>query len=504
MARARALSLDDSSLRYSDSLISDFQFSSVNSCRRSLSEPSLRSAPIDYDFKSSLSVQDAVSHTSESINLSQSFPETPSPVLKPLPVFERSLRTQPAKKDEGLRAFCERFTTKQVNVEGIRMRARERRMELRYKRDAVVDLEMEFMKKLNQLLIDVRNNTNTANPDPTLLNTFEQYQNARNDYSSLEDEYDRLEDQLDKEEFELGGVVNNLKQVVDGGITMGDLVDEPTTGLGAAVPKVNHPLVAQYFIRTGDVALLNEELWNLRAEYGMVLEDQDFKHKYGMSVVDYNALDLLANFEQYVKEILDDLATAENDVQLLKSQCDEQGLLEDSRESSKPRASLLETIKDPPHMKWDEKSPSFFEENRARETFVRDKISMTDYIDKWLLHQLFHSTLDRLRTTPELKEFPYLRPGDWDTSNRVNITPTGPSGVPSSHLYMATSTNDIGKVMSGLSPDNLDSCLQTPKLEPINPILTEPCGISSFQPSKQPSIDDSAKFDRWFRDNIDC
>ncbi|WEW57109.1 hypothetical protein PRK78_002569 [Emydomyces testavorans] len=496
MARASASMIDE---RATGSLVSEFHSDSINFCRRPLSIPSFRNAPVDYpDLKPPLSD----TSFQESIELPQSLPKTPSPVFKPIPLFAPATRTEFLNHRDKSYPPWKRFTSKHHDVITMRLLARERRVQLKYKRDAVTDLEAEFMKKLNQLLVGLRQD----NPklDAGLLGIFQQCQEARNAYYSLEDDYNELEQQLGVEEFELDEAGWNLKNAVDtNGIDVLLSPEEPPKTVSA---EVYHPLVAQYLSRSGDVALLKEELWNLRSEHDMAQEDQNMKHKFGVSVKDPDLLDLLANFQQYEKEILDDLAVAQKEVQQLKSQCDEQGLLENNQKASQLRSNPLEAMDDIPDLAWSMKSPSFFEESLAKETFADDQISMTDFINKWLLHQLFQSPLDRLRSSSESNktcseiEISDLEIG-CDKDHSAKAIPVIPLGIPASNRPMSAPT-DMEKVRDTFSPENLDCRPQTSRLDAVKPVVTKASGLSAFHPSMPPPRDKTPNFDEKLADSM--
>ncbi|KMU92065.1 hypothetical protein CIHG_09903 [Coccidioides immitis H538.4] len=463
MAQARAFSIADDS--HTGSLISEFHPANVNLYRRSLSIPSFRSVEIDYNVEFLFA-----SEKTESIQLPQTFPEIPSPEIEPIPLFEHVPRSPTPKTDGGLRTHLQRFIAKQDNVAATRMLARERRRELRCKRNGVIDLEAGFMNKLNQLLIDHRDNP--ARLDPALLTLFEQYQDARNEYSSFEDDYNQLEDQLDREEFELEEVIKALRKAGDRegdkGLFSGS--EKSAKNNAPNFAEIYHPLVIQYYSRIGDMNLLKEELWNLRAEYDMAQEDQATKHKYGMAVQDSNLLELLQNFAKYEEEILDDLTAVDNDVQQLKAQCDALGLLDDPQEST--LLDPLEVMEDIPNLQWTRRRPSFFEENPGLQTSAEAKISMTEFIDKWLLHQLFESPLDRLRSSPEPIEFPVYEPHQANDSwakLSVNL------GTPDSYIFKSAAPIDNDIILDMLSPNGPNSDPCTPKDEPVLPTAMRIC-----------------------------
>lgn len=443
----------------------------MNICRCSPSLSSFGDVTVDYTSKSFRS-NDQPSQIN-SIRLSPSVPEITSSIFEyTLPFGEQDQGPKALQKQEGLLSSLKTFIAKQDDVVTTRMLTRERRVELRNKRNTVKDLEVQFMQKLNLLLIYLRENT--AKPDPSLLDKFEEYQDAQNDYSSLEDDYNQLEDQMDIEEYELETAANDLKEAVDADERIPDTL--ATTGYPIQrddllpEPEAIHPLVKQYLSRSGDVDLLVEELWELREDYNMALEDQAMRNKYGMSVEDPDALDLLANFGKYEKDICDELAIAEKDKQQLKSQCDEQGLLSNSQDPrDKLRSNPFEAIEDVPELKWSEQSPPFFEENLVMKTFVKDKVRMPDFINKWLLHQLFQSPLDRLRSSRDLSEicnetkgFSDLDTGCWDVENSTRAMSMANSGILVSYPSTPTPTNVMERATSTESIDARDLRPHTP------------------------------------------
>jgi len=99
----------------------------------------------------------------------------------------------------------------------------------------------------------------------------------------------------------------------------------------------------------------------------------------------------------------------EENVKLLKTQCENEGLLERTDDLTRD-FDFEELLLEPTAMQsedilltlWSKRSPAFFEENP---TGSQDAISTTGYINKWLLHQLCQSSFEihRLRSAPELE-----------------------------------------------------------------------------------------------------
>ena len=169
-----------------------------------------------------------------------------------------------------------------------------------------------------------------------------------------------------------------------------------------------HPTMAEYLSRLGDADLLKERLWNLRAERASVVEEQISRQQIGLTL-DPDSQEFLDNFVETEKHISEEIAAAEEDIRLLKMECESQGLLEPTDElphDIDSKETLLEQpvvyTEDPLLLLWRDKCPAFFVNDS---THSQDAISITEYINTWLLHQLCQSSFEihRLRSAPELE-----------------------------------------------------------------------------------------------------
>jgi hypothetical protein len=305
----------------------------------------------------------------------------------------------------------QRICKLQEDVLGTRIMARQHRVGLKHQREEVADIGAELTKKLNAAEIISLNNG-------SLLALFERYQQARDIYQALEDNYHHFEDDLDQKEYELQKHEEKLQDICkqignhelspDDPESLSDAGDDSSNSGPSTLSALieYNPLEDKYLACLGEVHLLKERLWRLRDKQANLIERQTSGEQSGLSL-DSESQAFLSQFEDYEKQICGELAMAKMDVKLLKMKCESQGLLkpaDDSIQGSDSGEGLLE----PSAMRsinlltklWYEGIPSFFEDT----TPSQDTISITSYINKWLLHQLCQSSFEihRLRSAPEL------------------------------------------------------------------------------------------------------
>jgi hypothetical protein len=351
--------------------------------------------------------------------------------IQPVPEHEQTLPspiTEAVKQDSGprdhqlpsrywhlVKNHVQRICKLQEDVLGTRIMARQHRVSLKHQREEVADIGAELKKKLNAAEIFSVNNG-------SLLALLEQYQQARDIYQALEDNYHQFEDDLDQKEYELQKAEEKLQDICkqignhefspdspDGVSDVGD--DSSNSGPSTRSELIKYsPLEDKYLACLEEVHLLKERLWRLRDKQTNLIERQTSREQSGLSL-DSESQAFLSQFEDYEKQICEELTMAQTDVKLLKMKCERQGLLkptDDSIQGSDSEEGLLE----PSAMQsinlltklWYEGIPSFFEDT----TPSQDTISITGYINKWLLHQLCQSSFEihRLRSAPELEKLP--------------------------------------------------------------------------------------------------
>jgi hypothetical protein len=146
----------------------------------------------------------------------------------------------------------------------------------------------------------------------------------------------------------------------------------------------------------------------MRADQAILIEERISRERIGLPL-DPESQAFLSQFEEYERQICEELAAVEENVKLLKTQCENEGLLERTDDLTRD-FDFEELLLEPTAVQsedimltlWSTQVPAFFEENP---TCSQDVISTTGYINKWLLHQLCQSSLEihRLRSAPELE-----------------------------------------------------------------------------------------------------
>ncbi|KAL2809401.1 hypothetical protein BJX63DRAFT_423831 [Aspergillus granulosus] len=213
-------------------------------------------------------------------------------------------------------AVNERLIEQQKDVSARRLKVRESRTALRYKRDEVSELRSSFMEQLNSLFAHL------DHADEELLRSYEQLQEATEEHMRMESSYHQEEDQLEEEEYMLTLSMESFAALSGSGSSP-TIPNRPRQLNQPAGPTVRPELprcIVSYLRRIADERMLQESLSELESEWFITLERQ---------AGEYHSLDedteFLRTFEEQRNEIWKDLTNAQLDVNSLRIVCIEQG-----------------------------------------------------------------------------------------------------------------------------------------------------------------------------------
>ncbi|KAK2787875.1 hypothetical protein FQN52_007054 [Onygenales sp. PD_12] len=327
-----------------------------------------------------------------------------------------------------------------------RYEARTERLELREKLDELLDTGANLMQKLNELFVQ----TSPEIVEP-LVNLFQQYKQEQDTYLSLEDDYLRLEKRVVHKEYLLetaeGKVTKAFRKIEPDGEGLStdssdsDISSESDT---SALDKIQsyQPLVANYLSLLGNISLLKEDLWNLRAEYHSLVSEKAARGQFH-PILDPKSENFLATFNTSENQLLDELATIEENSNRVRQECIEQGFAIPDEQifslgEGPQESDALMNLPVAGHR--NEEIPVFFDENSDHSS---KQFSVPEYINTWLLHRLSGSTLETNR---------YESLAGWDVAsvdkkkfrlwwfNDGTTTVTQPQDTPQTsddHLYLA-------------------------------------------------------------------
>ncbi|GAQ06377.1 hypothetical protein ALT_3698 [Aspergillus lentulus] len=297
-------------------------------------------------------------------------------------------------------------------VSARRLRAREMRVALRYKREDEGKHRAALMKRLNSLLAQ----------DHQLANLIEGLESATESYLDLEQTYHRTEDELDQEEYVL---IQSMQRFAKSlresppGLSKVTLQAESSASDDGALsfhdePQEYPPAVFDYLSRVGDARILQERLAELDSQWYTIVDKQRLRSSLNISL-DEESLQFLRSYDGSRTQIRKELHETMLDIVRLRAICDERGLRTEEYTGDMDflYGMGLEEVASQPEdplktSAIDDSSP-FYEPGSA-------KVSSAMFINKWLLHQLRHSSVEisRLKAAPELQQ---LSDEGWDDAN---------------------------------------------------------------------------------------
>ncbi|RHZ72802.1 hypothetical protein CDV55_108538 [Aspergillus turcosus] len=305
------------------------------------------------------------------------------------------------------------------DVSARRVRAREMRVGLRYKREDEGKHRAALMKRLNSLVAQI---SSLLTQDHQLADLVEKLQSATESYLDLEQTYHRVEDELNQEEYLLDQSMERFAKSLresPPGLSMvspqtarsaSDLDARSSRGEPLAYP----PVVVDYLSRVGDARILQERLADLDSQWYNVVDKQRLRSSLNISL-DEESLQFLRSYDASRAQIRKEINETMLDVVRLRAICDERGVLPEEYAGDLDflygmgLEDVASQIGDPLKTSALDDSSPFYEPGSA-------KVSSAMFINKWLLHQLRHSSVEisRLKAAPELQQ---LSDEGWDDAN---------------------------------------------------------------------------------------
>jgi hypothetical protein len=204
----------------------------------------------------------------------------------------------------------------------------EKRRQLQHARSAVNAADEVFMKLIRERYVQKDQN------DTALEASFKRLQATRDEYGPVEDAYNALEERLDREEYEVAEPGDQLLkeelpiQECYGSI-LDPQLDEATRGDSESLELIReqqHPLYGEYLSRLGDADLHRERYSDLLIEYELLLDEQQRRQKVGGDL-QTEEIATIASFSTKRASILKELIEIEADVERLRLECTQEGLL---------------------------------------------------------------------------------------------------------------------------------------------------------------------------------
>ncbi|KAL4777312.1 hypothetical protein BDW60DRAFT_930 [Aspergillus nidulans var. acristatus] len=231
---------------------------------------------------------------------------------------EESEASRKAREAELLQLY-EKFN----DLSAKRVRTRQSRMALRYKREDELELRVRFMKHLNSFFADM--DLPEAGP---IMEEYQLLQVATEDYLRLEDSYRQEEDELEEQEYLLSVSIESLTRSQNLGpepnFQPGTRTWSPVSDDGASVRELPHCITA-YLSRIGDERILQERLADLDSEWFFTIERQAQRLQYKLSMEDEDSKYFLKTYDEERARIWKELNNAQMDVVSLHAICLEEG-----------------------------------------------------------------------------------------------------------------------------------------------------------------------------------
>lgn len=280
-------------------------------------------------------------------------------------------------------------------IMGNRLRLREKRRELRDEQANAIDLETKLMQSM-QLFWE-----QGVVPDKvTVDSVYASLKEARDllgpleyNYDYEEDEHNALEFQLDEEEAQFldSDTESSHPSIVSG-----------TPESEAAVIEPLNPIVYEYYSRVGDANNIHESVTDLQVEQRQLLDDTEFRKNHHVNLYPEN-VEFLARVHKRYKELYAELKTAEADIAKLGRRATEMGFEIDSRSPIMITQSLLPSKQ--PIFK--ETTPVLHRNTQTDDVLpylVSDYIEVRARISRWILNNLRHSPVERVKYSKNLLE----------------------------------------------------------------------------------------------------
>lgn len=341
---------------------------------------------------------------------------------------------QPRKKPPQLarlKTEIDKISELQRGLSRKRSQVGELRAGLGFKREEEVEARVAFMKKLNTLFVP--NGTQDAH---LVAHEYEQLQPVTEEYLELERNYTVAEDELGMQEYELTLAMERLSELLyrtssssleeddddddDEYSHEDELEDHEDTMLEPQIMQTPMPpSMVEYLTCMGDLEILHERVYELDTEWMELSEKQKSRTQFDLPMDD-ESLEFLDSYEEHRKQTVADIEKTVLEANRLRAICQSQGLIpveqpqqsfhmannndDDGDEDDLALDNTSqEQLEEPLKTSAMQESPHpFFEPSSMSAT----KFDRSQFINKWILHQLRHSTFQiaKLKSLPELRE----------------------------------------------------------------------------------------------------
>lgn len=324
----------------------------------------------------------------------------------------------------------------------LRSKIHESRAELRDKQFAKAATEDALIQQIQKQQLVVTNHKQ-VNQEPdvmAILQLREECQKARNEYGPLEDDCNLLEDRLSRQEFRLARMEDEFYRRSDPGSHLESPSipryekttvqnQNPFNGMSPEefVDMENHPEVANFRSKLGDLDLLREHFDDLLEEQESLNEEKD-----SLSLVN-RALDgtsqkLLDKWPEVRDNAINELRRLEDEVSFLRQECFSKGLIDEYDDPTNienlEQASFSEDndINSQDHISEYVKYPSLLPRRSVKEGigihFESEPDDQSDNspgrVNQWLLYRLRSSAMDVMLLASISEDWLDIFSGQWE------------------------------------------------------------------------------------------
>lgn len=329
-----------------------------------------------------------------------------------------------------VRAKVHETVTLHGKVVAKRMQMRELHSNMKQKCEEELRQRVALMQEINRFCAHIEAQRDSR----TIEASHGQLQSTTDAYMELQQRYDAADNELQQCEFDFDLAMERLAVLLgetdiadqeEGDQSMGSLDADAHSYDTISFSDTMHPHMIEYLERMGDVEIYEEQLWEIYQEYYGVLEKREVRRRVNLPL-DEESQEFLASYDEERTNAERQLDHAVSEANRLKKLCESQGLFDDipgdsnnnNNQNSNDIAvvdndeiGLSEAIqdhqqqpKDPLKATMEEDTQPFFEPQDSSAS-PSGKFDRCTFINKWLLHQLRHSSLQisRLKALPELQ-----------------------------------------------------------------------------------------------------
>jgi hypothetical protein len=215
---------------------------------------------------------------------------------------------------------------KRQGLLGIRVKVQEARNSIRLKRSALTELNARILQDIQRSTALGISDGPTPSPE-LVLNLQEVLDDLQVDEAELnatEDLLNRKEWELKEAEIEIyqSGNFQQAERLANDSTPLPEEeLEETASNSTVSAQPVRSPLETQYLSRKGDAQILNEQLFELRAQRAQLVEEERVRRAVGMTL-DLEDQQFLKDFDTQHRQLQQDLFYAEEDIFKLQSMLD--------------------------------------------------------------------------------------------------------------------------------------------------------------------------------------